>query len=75
MVLAARCREADRAGECASKLALHRFEVVVVGSVLERALAHHIGPERRMPDVDGGVDPLRRPIEHLEVLREALPLD
>ena len=64
----------DRAGrERVGELALHRREVVVGGLLVEGALAHRRRAQRRVADVGGVVDPLREPVDRVEVLGERLP--
>src|SRR5262249_58525442 len=55
------------------ELALHRGEVGRGGGLRERALAHGVGTERRVPDVARVVDALGPALEGLEVLGVGLP--
>ena len=74
VVLAARGREADRAGaQRGVELTLHEREVVVGRLLLEGALPHGPRAQGRVADVGRVVDGLRQAVDGLQVLRERLP--
>ena len=51
----------------------HGLKLVRRWRLRERALAHDVGPERRVPDVAGVVDALRERVDGVQELRERLP--
>ena len=53
--------------------ARHRLRSSSVRRVGEGPLAHHVGPQRRVPDVGRVVDRLGQPIDRVQVLGEGLP--
>ncbi len=75
VVAGARGREAHGAGgQRVGQLALHRRQVsAAVGRLGERALAHGVGAQRRVPDVARVVDPLGPARDGVEVLGVGLP--
>src|SRR5207249_1590734 len=55
------------------QLSLHRAQVILGGGLLEGALAHHVGAQRRVPDVARVVDALGQALERVEELGEGRP--
>ena len=53
---------------------LHRAHVIVCGLLLERALPHDIGAQRRVPDVGGVVNGLGQFVDHGHVIAEGGPI-
>ena len=71
----ARRSEADGAGaNRVAQLALHRLHVRLVGLLLERALAHHVGAQRRVTDVAGVIDALGQRLQAIEEFGKGRPL-
>ena len=69
-----RSREAHRTGaNRVAQLALHRFQVVGRGLLLECALSHRERAQRRVTDVAAVVDALGQTLDGVEVLGEGRP--
>src|SRR4051812_33886836 len=67
--------EPDGAGEHGvTEMTLHAFEILGRTRLVEGAVPHGPGPQRRVADVGGAVDHLRERIDGTEVLGERLPL-
>src|SRR5207249_8064037 len=66
--------EADGAGaDRVAQLALHGSEIVLAGFLLERALAHDVGAERRVADVPRVVGAVGKALYAIEELGERPP--
>ena len=63
-------REAERPGfEGPGDDGVHGRQIVA-GGVLERALAHHVGPDRGVGDLGAHIEGPRRALQSVEVLGE-----